>query len=271
MWKTELESLNGRKGKWNFILLTALFAFLFINTFEPFDTYSSGEPLNQFLDILFATLGLIGASALAHFAFRPVFKVQSFTYLSLIPWYFFELVLVSIAWSAMVILVEQPSESTWSLLLENFVDAAFLLVLPYWGALLILQTRQKLRSHKEDSDPNALVVLREKSGKEKLSLRLADILFLESSDNYVLVHFLENEVPKKSSLRNTLKNLESELENLGLVRCHRSFLVNVSNVVRKEKGSKGYQLYMRNQPNTPVPVSKSYSSEMDKLARKTLG
>lgn len=271
MWRTELTSLDSRKGKWSFISLTGLFVFLFINLFEPFDTYASpSDPVwDQFLEILFATLGLMAASATAHFGLRPLLSKPSLNYLTILPWFVLELILISLIWSAMEILVEGPNQNFLFLLWEHLVAGFFLISLPYAAALLLLQSRHQSRERKENTNPDVLVPFREKSGKEKMRLPLSRVLFLESSDNYVVVHFLENEGVRTFKLRNTLKNLEQELATSQLVRCHRSFVVNARHIVRMEKGSGGYRLFMRQHESKPVPVSKSYTSEMDKLSRLT--
>ena len=92
-------------------------------------------------------------------------------------------------------------------------------------------------------------------------------MYLESSDNYVIVYHRLNEKTEKSILRNTLKNLELELESFNIIRCHRSYLVNVLNIVKKERTPKGFNLYVKGFEQVAVPVSKSYTSEIDKVLK----
>lgn len=269
MWKTELKSIDGSRGKWIFILLTALFTFLFINVFEPFDTYasSSKDVITQFLEISIATIGMVGASAFAHFVLRRLLGIPTFSYLTILPWFFLELVLISLTWTLLTVMADGLQDGFFRLFADNCVESLFLVSLPYWAVLIFLNTRHQLRGQQEAVDPNAMIVFREKSGKEKLSLPLRSVLYLESSGNYITVYFLENEEVQQFILRNTLKNLESELLAYGLIRCHRSFIVHTRNIVRMEKGSNGFSLVMKQHATGVVPVSKSYTSEMDKITR----
>ncbi len=92
----------------------------------------------------------------------------------------------------------------------------------------------------------------------KFSVKREDLLYIEAADNYVIIHYLDNQKPAKYMIRNTLKRIEQELPNAGLVRCHRSFMVNIDNVkvIRKEK--EGLIISFESPANISVPISKTY-------------
>jgi len=91
-----------------------------------------------------------------------------------------------------------------------------------------------------------------------LSILLEDLLYIESADNYVIIHYVTNNKTKTYLLRNSLKNLETLLMKSPVGRCHRSFLVNFNRVKVIRRTKEGLMLEI-DQPNIPdIPVSKSY-------------
>ena len=65
-------------------------------------------------------------------------------------------------------------------------------------------------------------------GKETVSLLLSDILYLEAEGNYIRLHTQDTDY----RFRETLANVERELEPQGFVRIHKGFLVNQEAVYR---------------------------------------
>ncbi|WP_051538402.1 LytTR family DNA-binding domain-containing protein [Prolixibacter bellariivorans] len=103
----------------------------------------------------------------------------------------------------------------------------------------------------------------------RLSLKKSDLLFLEASENYVLVHYrVRNEV-KQYLLRNSLKKLENEMKPHHILRCHRSYMVNIGQVKMMQKGKKGLELHLSVPENVVIQVSKTYEpaiiAELDLL------
>lgn len=92
---------------------------------------------------------------------------------------------------------------------------------------------------------------------ERLILPLHQLLFVEKADNYVEVHYLENNRVQKKLIRQTLTNLEQQAGAGQLIRCHRSYLVNLQHVKHAKGNSRGFRLYMHNHEK-PIPVSRKY-------------
>ena len=92
----------------------------------------------------------------------------------------------------------------------------------------------------------------------RFSVQAKDVLLLESTDNYVTVYYiLENKV-QRTLLRNTLKNLEEMLAESSIVRCHRSYMVNLQNVDFLQKDGKKINIRIKHMEQS-VPVSQKYS------------
>lgn len=91
---------------------------------------------------------------------------------------------------------------------------------------------------------------------ETLDIHLPDLLYIESDDNYSTVHWKNGHGIEKKMLRVNLKNVEAQLDNGFIVRCHRSFIVNINSITHVGGNTNGYKLSIRDTEIT-VPVSRS--------------
>jgi hypothetical protein len=102
------------------------------------------------------------------------------------------------------------------------------------------------------------LVLVADNGKDKLVLPAADLLFLEASDNYCTVFYLAGETLTKTLLRSSLGRLESQVGLPRVIRCHRSYVVNLDRVRDVTGNAQGYQLHLA-PPGLAVPVARAYA------------
>lgn len=97
------------------------------------------------------------------------------------------------------------------------------------------------------------------NSSEGLSIQMDDLLFIQSSDNYIDVFYLKNGQPVKAVLRNTLKAVEDVLiEHENLFRCHKSYLVNLLHVRHISGNAQGYKLHL-NHTEEVIPVSRGHN------------
>jgi len=277
MWNNKITSLDSKKGKWNLILITGIFAFIFTNVFEPFGIYNSPNKngFEIFLEINIALLSVVGTLALSQFFIRKMFGIKHFTYFTIVFWFMFESFFIGAVWTLLTVLIDGNNSSVINLWVTNIIECIFLIGLPYFATLVYLTFKEKAKTvnylqkeiNKEKINPDTIISFKESSDKEKLNLRLKDILYVESSDNYVVIYYRFNQTIEKVILRNTIKNLEAELQPYQIIRCHRSYMVNPINIIKKEKTNKGFNLFLKGVENTTIPVSKSYNSELEKITR----
>lgn len=107
-----------------------------------------------------------------------------------------------------------------------------------------------------------MIHLRDEKGVLRMSLKHSDLLTLQGSDNYVTVCYQGQERLHRFMLRNTLRTLEEELKEEAIIRCHRSWLVNIEKVklIRREK--EGLLLELDSTPPSEVPVSRTYMHQV---------
>lgn len=98
------------------------------------------------------------------------------------------------------------------------------------------------------------------NGKDFVRVPLSGLLYIESADNYVEIFWLEGDEPRRELLRNTLKNLAAQLaDDKRLFRCHRSYMVNLENVIKVSGNSQGYKLHLR-ETDQLIPVSRNLNN-----------
>ncbi|MFK8006835.1 MAG: LytR/AlgR family response regulator transcription factor [Saprospiraceae bacterium] len=100
---------------------------------------------------------------------------------------------------------------------------------------------------------------------QDFQIPINDIFYIEAMQNYVSVCYLKNEKIQKELLRNTLKNLETQLNSTVLIRCHRSFIVNSDLIKNVEGNAQGLRLSLENMDEFKVPVSRKYIPLLKKI------
>ncbi len=105
---------------------------------------------------------------------------------------------------------------------------------------------------------NMEIKLVSENEKDFILLKLAQLIYIESADNYSNVVYLdEKENKKKLLLRSSLKRIESQIHQTTVLRCHRTYIVNLNMVNQVEGNAAGYKLYLNFCEET-LPVSRNY-------------
>ena len=100
---------------------------------------------------------------------------------------------------------------------------------------------------------------------EHVSLEISDLLYIEAVGNYVKVCQLQGNEVHTNMLRATMKQMEDSLQAYPMiVRCHRAFMVNLSQVEQISSNSRAMQLVMRHSHDA-IPVSRSNVNKLKEL------
>ena len=85
-----------------------------------------------------------------------------------------------------------------------------------------------------------------------------NLLYIESADNYICIWYKKNEILKKQLLHITMKEASEQLAETNIVRCHRSYMINLDlvKVMRREKGN--LFLELGESGVREIPISKTY-------------
>lgn len=93
--------------------------------------------------------------------------------------------------------------------------------------------------------------------KDKLMVRVDDLLAVGAADNYIEVYYILRGEMKKELIRSTLKKAEMTIHKFPqLMRCHRSYIVNLNHVEKVSGNSQGLKLHLKN-TELLIPVSRT--------------
>ncbi len=113
----------------------------------------------------------------------------------------------------------------------------------------------ELRRNKNDSSSGLSSVFI-KSGYEQIRVELKDVLYAESSGNYVQF-VLEN---KKIASRLTMSETEALLPAIDFIRVHRSYIVSKRHIQKADKKNIWIQ-------QTEIPIGTAYATEIEKIIK----
>ena len=233
---TEVRYPGNREILWAIAFL-CLSCCAILMLFQPFgvNNYDPSESIRLELMVGIASLGLVMfvTFLINEFALRPR-VIKTYNVLTVACWLLWAIILGgSVAYVNYNFLGNWHDWSLPSWL--DFVKNWFILTaLPL--AMIILYFRQKFLHQKlqeaqiNQEDHGELFIFTSDNQKDRIALAVNDILFLESEDNYVSLTYRSGGEAKRHLLRSTLTRMETELEDTPIVRCHRSFLVNLDNV-----------------------------------------
>lgn len=259
------------------ILLTALFALVFIVIFEPFGLR---ESLGDISDLLF--LGVTTLMVILGMAVVAISRVILYHRCNAkhgghdlsLGWYAVWIAAEVFFMSAAFVLLEifwlKDSRSITDLMKTAFSNTALVLLLPYsllWLYFSWDDKDKKLKQMAEhgfaeatEQDNKNMIHFRDSKGDVKLSLKQADILYIKGADNYIYVFYSDNQKMSQAMVRITIKAVEEQLATTRILRCHRSYLVNTKRIKILEKQKDGFlvKLEAPGVDQVLVPVSKNY-------------
>ena len=260
--------LNSTDRRLKLVVITVVLGFLLLNIFEPFGIYhdDSIDKKIVFMELLIAMLAAFTVLLFFQFLFRKLFQLKQFLAFQLVLWFLLEGVFVALSWSTMDTTVKGISGDFIALWGENFLAYSLIMCFPYFSYSAIIHVQDMLKQKElvidqtNDSSRVAEFIFNDETDATKLILKKENLLFIQSADNYVEIHYLDNSEVKKYLLRNSIKNLEVQFENSPLIRCHRSYMVNAINIQSAKKTTSGFELKLKSLVECVIPVSKSYSS-----------
>ena len=152
-----------------------------------------------------------------------------------------------------------------SVLIVGAIPITFM-VLIYQNMLLKRNIRNAEKANmnlKEASSDTNPVIIYSNNRKNMLSINSDHLIAIEANGNYINVYYLEKEdVLKRETIRNTLKETEDLIRNRSnFIRCHKSYIVNLSNLKKVSGNAQGYKLEF-NHLDFSVPVSRKLSKQI---------
>jgi len=105
---------------------------------------------------------------------------------------------------------------------------------------------------------------------EQFELNLSQLYYIAAEDNYSRIFLLKKQALREKLLRITLKGIEQQIEDLDIIRCHRSYMINLAMPFEVRGDSSGYFLTSNDFP-AKIPVSRSKGKQVTASLRERQG
>ena len=139
-------------------------------------------------------------------------------------------------------------------------------IYPYGITWLAYELYAKNNEEKPATDDSSLIRFYDEYKKLRLVIAPEAVIFIKSEDNYVQIHYQDQNRTKKFILRSSMKALEETLAKRGLVRCHRSYFINPAYIKIVHRDSTGIIVAELKQTNfESIPISRKYQDAITRL------
>ncbi len=266
------------------VVFTALFTLFFINLFEP---YGSREWLKGgvsegryfMLSSLLVVIGAVVVSISRLILYRHCKSLRRpIAYWAYLLWIAAEVVAIAFSFTLLEIFMFNDARPVGELLKISFKNTGWIILLPYSVMWLYFSWRDKDRRLRIISEYRAthsgtpgkaddpqMVNFFDSKGELKLAISASDLLYIKGADNYLTVHYADGQKMGSSMVRGTFKAIEDDMRAKGIIRCHRSYMVNRQHVRMFEKSKDGFVVKLDTPVPTSIPVSKNYSQDVFEL------
>ncbi|MEO9870459.1 LytR/AlgR family response regulator transcription factor [Ekhidna sp.] len=232
------------------ILLSTFFILFF---FQPFGDITHGYTFNGFLRILsYAIVASASVFSLEYYFgmyYRTKWSISQTRYGALI-WYFIILLFVTInIFLCRTIWIGWTGVS-WTDLGIVIYRVGIISIIPFSLIAFILLLQ---KTKKEDFE---IHFTSQGTNPEHLRLNVNNLLYLTSEENYAGIYIWNGNQFQKKLLRGSLTFFEDQLEP-PVVRVHRSYLVNLQQIIEVKMNSSGGSLILSGSDYS-IPISRKY-------------
>ena len=248
--------------KQNVLLLlwvTAVFGEMFILFFQPVQcrTWVDGD-WKFLLWVTIVVVTAVSVIALSRTIMYHYAKRHKISYLDYAIWIIAEVTTIAWVYSAFPLIAMRSFSAKMKKYPYAFV-ILWMVVKSRGEQIVRLQARQ---THVVEDVPEEMYNFYDEKGDLKLSVKPDMVYFIEAADNYIMVYYLNAGKLEKLMIRNSLKNIEWRFRDRGLIRCHRSYIVNIR-LVKLFRRQDGEVLLDFGDEKIPhVPVSKGYGESV---------
>ena len=249
------------------IIFTALFALVFINIYSPFgaDKWFNLTKLQFFTYSSIVILTGVLVVVISRIIMYHVCKKRTINLIHFLVWIGAEILFMASFYALFQKFVLKDSRIFTDLVKISARNTALVLLLPYsisWLYLSWRDKKEKIDRMEEitsiSGSPKEMIPFFDDKSVLKFSVKKESLLYLESTENYINICYLNNGKISRYMLRDTMKKMEEKFAGTEIIRCHRSYMVNFDKVkvIRKEKD--GLKLDFDNPQITDIPVSRTY-------------
>lgn len=246
------------------------FSLIFLLTYHPFSSTVwiglGSEVLKPTLLFYASAIGILLVSKVSLMLYQLLHTVSVRKYLF---WFLGEFIAIAFVYLLFTrYWFQSDIPITAGLVAHASLCVGMILAIPYTIFTLIAGNRAKdeeinaLKLKQEEgerpADSSGIIHFFDYTGNLKLSVPARSIFYIASQDNYVEIRYEMDGHLLNYLMRCRTTRLEKQLEGTSLIRCHRSYIVNVENVSQfQREGSRAF-LVLSNPDAKKIPVSQSY-------------
>lgn len=263
------------ENKWKTIIFVSLFVALFLIVFQPFGINLMEKTITKILFLfgygLITFLVLIVDLIILESFFPNFFKERNWVIWKEFIWLLWVIFSIGLGNAIYTAILFEHSIPTIELIIVFQILTLAVAVIPITILVISKQkylskkysvsandVNKKLAEESTETHTSQKVKIVADNLKDFIEVEMSDFLFIESSGNYIEVHYLDNDKDVRKTLRNTIKNSLNFFEDIPeVLQCHRAFIVNIEKVINAKGNSQGLRLELKN-CNTEVPVSRGY-------------
>lgn len=187
-----------------------------------------------------------------------------------IIWVVAEIVAMALFYSLFGSIILNDARPLREIMRQSVINTSLVLLLPYATIWLYLSWKDKNKKLEnliqDDSKPekqsDQVYNFFDEKKELKLSVKADQVIWIDSADNYVKVHFLNKGKITSFMIRNTLLSIENDFANTTLIRCNRSVIVNFDKVKVLRKEQDGIYLSLDLASVQDIPVTKKYAGRV---------
>ena len=257
-------------------IATALFFMLFLLIFQPFgvNNYSSKriftlEFIGVLSEVMIVTLAVL---LINEFLLRRWF-IKKLTLGKIIGWSIWTCFLLGLAIFLFYNWIGNWHDFSISSAAEFIMDITTVSIFPMLGTFFYFRYKnlhkafQQVVSNKQVHAVQDQLIHFEGQGiNDNLMITIADFIYGKAQDNYVELVHRKNDKITKTLIRIPLSVLSEKMSSKMIIKCHRSFIVNLYHVRAIIKGSE-MKLFL-NYIDNPIRVSKPYHQEVDERLKQ---
>lgn len=236
--------------------------FLFLFFVEPFDMYQLQPSERSF--------AAFGYSMVAVLTYVIIIPIQKLLYKTTKSWNLLkELLLLlslllisgitSFIFFKFILLPNEPNTYKFGFFFSQRVLPTVLLMLPMMIFLRWIFGDKTIVESIAVASKEPTIVIKGENKAEVLHLKETELVYIESANNYVKVHYLLQDELKSELFRNKISVLQKEFPFL--LKTHRSFLINPIHFLEWKRESSQTILILK-PAVTEIPVSKTYKKAL---------
>lgn len=265
------------------IFFTTVYSLIFINIFRPFNSESWIPGIDTFNYFLYSSLmvlmGLMLISISRVIMYFFVKKI-SIGYLEYIIWILCEITILAVFY---VFLAHKVGfidnyinqnqgytywEAIFEILRKAIANTTWMLLIPYIISFLYLYNEHLMRNvinKQNEKQEKNVIQFKDEKDEVRFTIASEKVVYIESSDNYSSIKYINNNKLSDFLLRNSLKKLSDHLKDTPIQRCHRSYMINFEHIASLRKDNSDISLEFDIPNIKEIPISKSYNNKIMEL------